>query len=245
LTWEEFQAQAYQDPNGVYVVNGDEAAPDLDRLHDHYLDYLDTVADDGVGSSQQALAVNTVGGFDDLFPSGSTLTYCVAASGSQGFTAAEHSAVTAAMNTAAADWEASANINFVHDTSQDFACDRFNPNVTFDIGRVCTGQFLARAFFPSFPRSSRNILVDCTAFGSIAPFTLAGILKHENGHTIGFRHEHTRPEAGVCFEDSNFRPLTAYDSASVMHYPQCNGTQFGDLQLTSLDRAGANSVYPF
>ena len=70
------------------------------------------------------------------------------------------------------------------------------------------------------------------------------MLRHELGHTLGFRHEHTRPEAGTCFEDTSWRALTAYDSASVMHYPQCNGTQKGDLVLTSLDNQGASSLYP-
>jgi len=240
LTWEEFRAQAYQGENGVYVVNGDEPALNDDQLHDSYLRYLDSFEQDGIGSTQQPLAVNTVGGFDDLFPNGSTLTYCVSA----GF-AGDHGAVSAAMNSAAADWEASANVNYVHDTSQDGNCNNFNGAVTFDVSPVCTGQFLAAAFFPSFPRSARTIQIDCTSFGPIAPFTLTGILRHELGHTLGFRHEHTRPESGACFEDNNWRPLTGYDSSSVMHYPQCNGTQFGDLVLTDTDRAGANSVYPF
>jgi hypothetical protein len=148
------------------------------------------------------------------------------------------------MDSAAADWRSSANINLVHDGSQDGACDAGNPNVTFDVGRVCSGAFLARSFFPSSPRSSRNILIDCTSFDVITPFTLTGVLRHEIGHTIGFRHEHTRPESGTCFEDNNWRALTAYDSSSVMHYPQCNGTNGGDLVLTGLDRAGASSVYP-
>ena len=245
LTWEEFQAQAYQEPSGSYVVDGDMPAENLDRLHDYYLDYRKSFDDDGIGESQHGLAVNTVGGFDDLWPNGSTLTYCVAASGGQAFSPDEYNAVVASMDAATAEWEATANISLVHDSSQDGACDAFNPNVTFDVGRVCSGAFLARAFFPSTPRSGRNILVDCTSFGPIPPWTLTGVLRHETGHTIGFRHEHTRPEAGTCFEDNNWRPLTGYDSSSVMHYPQCNGTQGGDLVLTDTDRAGANSVYPF
>jgi hypothetical protein len=241
LTWEEFQAQAYQEPSGGYVVDGDVAAPTLEKLHDIYLDYLESFDSDGIGESQQALAVNTVGGADDLWPNGSTLTYCVS---STAFTADEYNATVGAMNTAAADWSASANIALVHDTSQDGNCTASNGAVTFDVNPVCSGAFLARAFFPSYPRGSRNILIDCTAFGSIPPWTLTGVLKHEIGHTIGFRHEHTRPESGTCFEDGNWRALTAYDSSSVMHYPQCNGTQSGDLVLTDLDRAGAASVYP-
>jgi hypothetical protein len=244
LTWEEFQAQAYQEPGGSFVVNGDEPARNLAQLHDYYLAYLDSLSPGGIGSTQQKLAVNTVGGFDDLWPDGATLTYCVAASGGQGFAAGEYSAVVASMESAASDWRASANINLVHDGSQDGACDAGNPNVTFDVGRVCSGAFLARSFFPSFPRGSRNVLIDCTSFGAIAPFTLTGVLRHELGHTIGFRHEHTRPESGTCFEDNAWRALTAYDSSSVMHYPQCNGSNFGDLVLTALDRAGASSVYP-
>jgi hypothetical protein len=245
LTWEEFRDQAYQEPNGAYVIDGDTPVRNLDELQAYYLDYLDSFDRDGIGSTQHALAVNTVGGFDDLWPNGTTLTYCVAASGSQAFSGSEYSAVVGAMSSAAADWSASANIHFVHDSSQDGACDAFNPNVTFDVGRVCSGAFLARAFFPSFPRSSANVLIDCTSFGSIPPWTLTGVLRHELGHTMGFRHEHTRPESGTCFEDNNWRGLTGYDSSSVMHYPQCNGTQGGDLSITDTDRAGANSVYPF
>ena len=123
------------------------------------------------------------------------------------------------------------------------AVDAGNTNVVFDVRPVNSGgQYLARAFFPNDPRSSRNVLIDNTAFGSIAPYTLAGILRHELGHTLGFRHEHTRPEAGTCFEDNNWRPLTAYDRASIMHYPQCNGSST-NLSMTETDRVGVRSLY--
>ena len=68
------------------------------------------------------------------------------------------------------------------------------------------------------------------------------IMGHELGHTLGFRHEHTRPEAGICFEDLNWRPLTDYDSASIMHYPQCNGTST-DLSFTQTDAEGVAALY--
>ncbi len=68
-------------------------------------------------------------------------------------------------------------------------------------------------------------------------------MRHELGHTIGLRHEHTRPESGTCFEDNNWRALTSYDAASVMHYPQCNGSNNGDLNLTAADKAGVAALY--
>jgi len=116
--------------------------------------------------------------------------------------------------------------------------------VVFNVRQVCSGQYLARSFFPSTSRRGREILIDCTSFGNIKPWSLTGVLRHELGHSLGFRHEHTRPEAGTCFENNQWRALTAYDSASVMHYPQCNGTNNGDLNLTSLDKTGARSLYP-
>lgn len=70
----------------------------------------------------------------------------------------------------------------------------------------------------------------------------ANTLGHELGHVLGFRHEHTRPESGTCFEDNNWRPLTPYDSSSIMHYPQCNGSS-DDLSMTSTDVAGVVALY--
>ena len=42
--------------------------------------------------------------------------------------------------------------------------------------------------------------------------------------------------------DNNWRPLTPYDSASIMHYPQCNGTS-NDLSMTASDIAGVRALY--
>jgi hypothetical protein len=246
LSWEEFQDQAYHEPGGVYIVNGDEPAETLDQLHDYYLDYRRSVeAADGIGSIQQGLAVNRVSGRDDRWSASAALniTYCVTRSGAGAFSTSEYNAVVSAMNGAAGAWEGAARVNFVHSSGQDGSCSRNNSSVVFNVRRVCSGQFLASAFFPSSSRRNRQLSIDCTSFGTITPWTLTGILRHELGHTIGFRHEHTRPESGTCFEDSNWRGLTTYDSSSVMHYPQCNGTQAGDLVLTTRDRSGAASLY--
>jgi hypothetical protein len=66
---------------------------------------------------------------------------------------------------------------------------------------------------------------------------------HELGHTLGFRHEHTRAPDG-CFEDSSWRELTAYDPGSTMHYPWCPGGQVtSTLQPTPFDAEGAAAVH--
>ena len=112
----------------------------------------------------------------------------------------------------------------------------------FSVEPTNTTQYIARAFFPSSPKSSRNVLVNASSLVSSGSWEPGDILGHELGHTLGFRHEHTRPEAGTCFEDNNWRPLTPYDSVSIMHYPQCNGGS-SDLEFSSNDATGVRSLY--
>ncbi|HEY5937959.1 MAG TPA: M57 family metalloprotease [Kofleriaceae bacterium] len=244
ITWEEFQAQAYQEPDsGLYIVNGDEPVLNEDEMRAMYARYVDQF--DSYSTTEQALIVHRANGADAKWTSSQAinLTYCIATSGNGGF-GSRYSAVKAAMDGASGDWEGVGRVNFVHVTTQDANCTSRNANVVFNVKQVKTSQYLASAFFPNYPRSSRELKISTTSFGNINPWTLRGILRHELGHTLGFRHEHTRPESGTCFEDSNWRALTAYDSSSVMHYPQCNGTQNGDLVITSTDAAGARSLYP-
>lgn len=243
LSWAEFRARAYQEAEtGVFITNGDELAETEEDLRAAYARYLgeEEAAAEGVASAP--LIVNRVNGADDRWSASQAvnLTYCV----SQRDFGSRYTTVVAAMESAAGAWEGTAKVNFVHVGSQDGNCTSRNANVVFDVRSVRTTQYLARAFFPSSSRRNREILISTSSFGNIDPWTLTGVLRHELGHTLGFRHEHTRPEAGVCFEDNSWRALTAYDSASVMHYPQCNGTQTGDLVLTSLDQTGARALYP-
>ena len=218
---------------------GIEAVEGVEGLRAYYDNF---VANGDVGATQDGLAVYYVGG-DIKYSStqARNLTYCISSStfGSR------YSTMVSAMNSATAAWEATANVNFIHSSSYDSSCTASQTGVFFDVRMVSGQSYLARAFFPNSSRSGRNILVSTSAFGSISPWTLTGILRHELGHVLGFRHEHTRSTASGCYEDSNWRALTStYDRSSVMHYPQCNGTQTGDLVLTSLDKSGARSLYP-
>jgi len=233
IGFEEFEASTYRESDtGVYIVDGDIPIANREGLLEFYERYF----------QPGALIVNQVGAADDRWSDAQklSLTYCVSTS-----FGVNYNNVVQAMASAAAAWEMAATINFIHVSNQDSNCNSNNLNVVFDVSPTSGKSYLARAFFPSYSRSIRNVLIDAKSFGTIIPYTLAGILRHELGHTLGFRHEHTRPEASAasCFEDNSWRALTNYDSASVMHYPQCNGTNSGDLILTQLDKDGVASLY--
>jgi len=234
-SFQEFQSSSYRDADQQYIVNGDEPIASTGELKDYY----DRMVHGSEEAMEEGLVVNTVGGVDDKWSTSQVgnLTYCV--SSKFGTRKAD---IVNAMAGGAGLWEAaSSRINFVYVPSQDANCTTRNNSVLFSVEPVQTSQYIARAFFPSTPKRSRNVLVDDSIWTS-GSWTPANIMGHELGHTLGFRHEHTRPEAGTCFEDNNWRPLTAYDSSSIMHYPQCNGSS-SNLSMTATDRQGAATLY--
>lgn len=240
LTFEEFKGMVYKEPfeGGKWIVNGDVAISDEKQLQEFY--------DKNVKPRQEVTAsfvVNQIGGLDDKWNNTvkKQLTYCVSAT-----FGGRHNDVVAQMESAASEWEKHGDLDFVYVAAQDNSCDANNANVVFDVRPVdAGGEYLARAFFPNESRPFRNVLIDESSFelNPTSKLKLVGILRHELGHTIGARHEHTRPESGKCFEDSDWRPLTSYDAFSVMHYPQCNGLGDWSLTLTTRDKHGVACLY--
>ncbi|CAA9376408.1 MAG: Bacterial leucyl aminopeptidase [uncultured Nocardioides sp.] len=233
-SFSEFHASAYQDTDKQYIVNGDEPIATTGELKAYY----DRMVHGSEKAMENGLVVNTVGGVDDKWSDSQVrnLTYCVSTKFGSRYTD-----VVNAMASGAQLWEDASAVDFVYVSSQDASCNTRNKSVVFSVEPVSTTQYIARAFFPSTPKRSRNVLVDDSIWTS-GSWTPTNIIGHELGHTLGFRHEHTRPEAGTCFEDNNWRPLTDYDSSSIMHYPQCNGTS-SNLSMTTADRQGAASLY--
>lgn len=235
-TFQEFVASTFQDEDLKYIVNGDEPALQTGDLRQFY----DSMVTAPRHVDEDSLIINRVNGQDDKWTQAQVgnLTYCVSTK-----FGADYTRVVNAMNQGVALWEgASSAVNYVHVSSQDSSCSTRNSSVVFSVEPTKTQQYIARAFFPSTPKSGRNVLVNAKSLYNSGSWTPGNIMGHELGHTLGFRHEHTRPEAGTCFEDNNWRALTPYDSASIMHYPQCNGTS-DDLSMTDQDRAGIRALY--
>jgi hypothetical protein len=104
-------------------------------------------------------------------------------------------------------------------------------------------MFIAAAFFPNDPINRRRVLIDPSYFTTT--FNQVGVLRHELGHVLGFRHEHIRSGApAACPDEDPGRviDLTQYDPRSVMHY-FCGGVGSRELAISDLDREGSQRVY--
>jgi hypothetical protein len=136
---------------------------------------------------------------------------------------------------------------------------QFSENVADPVFRFAFGQFSAPglyavAFFPNDTYERRWVHIGPATFVTPNDFDPIGVLRHELGHVLGFRHEHIRPEAKPGPQVGEIQEswvvgsidgenLTDYDSQSVMHYPMSNGKRTMDFKLSDKDKASFRDLY--
>ena len=173
---------------------------------------------------------------------GTVLTYCVLR---QTFPRDDwYEALVYDMQLATAAWEDTCGVDFEYLGAFDDSSSVRPEGVLFPVRHIATGgAFIAAAFFPHDPVLRRRVLIDPSYFTT--SFDHVGVLQHELGHVLGFRHEHIRSGAPrVCPDEdpTGTYDLTAYDPRSVMHY-FCGGAGSRGLAITEVDRVGSQMVY--
>jgi hypothetical protein len=188
------------------------------------------------------LIVNTENGVETYWKQRSTRTLAYAVDRSSFPDAANYARLVTNVDKATREWEkacSACGIDFVYKSDQDASPS--HETVTFIVRQVdAQGAFIAAAFFPNDAPSNRFLDIDPSYYSTT--FDAVGVLRHELGHVLGYRHEHTRNVAGCFFEDSAWKPLTPYDPHSVMHY-FCGGGGDMRLKLTKLDKKGHTGLY--
>lgn len=147
---------------------------------------------------------------------------------------------------ATAAWEDTCGIKFQYRDDLDTQPGSGPAGAVFSVREFnAGGSFIAASFFPNDPPARRRVLIDPSFFQQDLGFDRVGVLRHELGHVLGFRHEHIRSGAPpVCPGEALYGviELTEYDPRSVMHY-FCGNRGTRDLKITDLDREGAQRVY--
>jgi len=218
--------------SGRYIIEGD-IIVSREEI-DSYLKGLKSPESAPIKSEE--LVVNVVGGkFDYLVaPDKRRLTYSFQ---QNSFSSAQAYEFTKAnFSKAADDWTAACpecGISFTESSTPDAFVIRYE-NVT--------GGPIAQGFFPS--SVDRTLRTFPSYFQTNMGFDPVGVLRHEIGHILGYRHEHIQNIPGCYTEGADWKPLTPYTPNSVMHY-FCGGKGSFDLALRDFRQKGPSLPLPY
>ncbi|APR80035.1 Bacterial leucyl aminopeptidase [Minicystis rosea] len=223
------------DGQKFYVAEGDLLIED-EKLHEYVPHSADLAKPNvPVGSSGDGLLGIMENGKILRWPEGFVLKYRLLP---KGFSSDQRATLRTNLAAATGDWEATCAVTFQDVTDEED--DAVFTVRSHDAG----GAFIAAAFFPNSPPAMRQMLIDPSYFSAMG-FDMVGVLRHELGHVLGFRHEHIRSGAPpYCPRESLDKTidLTQYDPSSVMHY-FCGQVGSRDLAITPIDIEGAQKVY--
>lgn len=130
--------------------------------------------------------------------------------------------------------------------------DRANPRIAAGVPKAGEVTFvvsylrnpsdsglIASAFFPNDPLFRRRLYITPAFYSS--SFLREGVVRHELGHVLGYRHEHVGI-TGCPSEDFNWEALGSYTKNSVMHYP-CAGGGSQNLAIVDEDKRQHRLAY--
>jgi hypothetical protein len=254
LSWDEYRARAVVEGENHYIAEWDLVFSSEEEVRAHYEREL---ASD---SNKLAVFQRASTGFEPTYSGSDALdiTYCV----SNSFT--NKSTVVADMATAVRGWQDVMNVVFRYVPAQDASCNQNNANVDFAVmpttnqglwgcgsSKLVWGNLGCSVGGVSGVKGVLTLQYSLLGTEPYPGTTAIGLIQHEVGHILGFRHEHPWAPGG-CNEtptipafDLTGRRLTPYDASSVMHYPipECNGVYGTDNVISSLDGRGGRSVY--
>ena len=196
------------------------------------------------GPRSELIGITGLGGKLVRWKDGKQLSYCVLKNtfGSN----QEYLLARQSMDKATKAWQDTCGIEFKHIVAKDTSASTQVPGVLFTVRKIdAGGRFIAAAFFPNDPPDRRRVLIDPSFFADDLSFDRVGVLRHELGHVLGFRHEHISADAPAACPDEDLtdtKPLTGYDPKSVMHY-FCGNVGSLELLITTVDTAGAQRLY--
>jgi serralysin len=248
-SFDDYVATLPRTSDGAYVADHDILVYDEADLYDYWGSL-------GRQSSALTLQVDDAGiDAKHTATKALQLTYCI----SPGF--ADANLVKNAMSLAAADWMNATKIvsgdaptvsfSYVNDST----CTETNDNAYFNVKRDESLAPDSASFLPNkmdgsvTPRVERILKLKQATINGIGSQTLRGVLLHELGHILGFRHEHVRQRGNSCEAiDPTYRALTPYDIPSAMHYRlanvgDCLSSRTSDYVLTDTDKAGVRCLY--
>lgn len=222
--------------NAVYYVLEGDLLLDREGVESYLMSHRQGVAPARDG---ELLVMTEMGKKVIWQPGQRNLTYAVARNTFP--TQAKYQEVVDNMGAAANDWMFCAECGLTIKHQKKLDANPKPGEVTF-IVRYAPNEteFIAAAFFPNYPLAMRQVFIAPSYFTT--PVDHVGILRHELGHVLGYRHEHIVGVPGCALEGGTWIPVTSYDSRSVMHY-LCGGGGTTTMALQETDKAGHRAAY--